>query len=149
MPDAKVDLFQAINQVEQQLHEFIRRRLKDEYGEEDGWWVKGIPLPIREDCVRQRERDPKRLEPYNYVYLIDLRTVLDKNWRLFERDLLRIATLYESKGDFLDDLGRINNIRNAVMHAARGEEPSEDDKEFVDRFSEIVQTFTRDSNASP
>jgi hypothetical protein len=104
------------------LHRYIKRRLAETYGpSEEGWWVKGVPLPIREECVKRREADPSRDEPFAYTYLIDLRAILDKNWSIFDayQKQARGAMNQVSKQGLLDCLQRVNEIRNRHAHPPR------------------------------
>ena len=125
------DIYQDVYSIEVGLHNFVKAVLEKEYGpEEEGWWRKGIPRDIREDCVIRRENDEKPLkDPWCYTYLIDLKAIFDKNWSDFVNKLPK--RISSDKKKFLSNLVRLNNIRNSVMHPVRGEIPSENDFEFV------------------
>lgn len=115
-----LDLLRAL---EIRLHSYVRHRLVDEYGESgEEWLVKGVPLQIRQDCAQRRESDPKREHPFFYTYLIDLRTILDKNWNLFEAHA-KAAKPALAKKELLEAIQRANEIRNCYAHPIRSPQP--------------------------
>lgn len=124
------------------LHRFIKRRLIEALGEsEDAWRAKGVPETIRVECVNMREKDPRRHPPYSYTYLIDLKGILDKNWRrCFEDDFQKVKGLVKSKKEFLDSLDRLNEIRNTVMHPVR-DIPTDADHEFARQMLKVKRDF--------
>jgi hypothetical protein len=136
-------LYECLREIETTLHDHIRKRLQEHYGEgEDGWWDKGIPLTIREDCVKRREGELKKGAAYEYTDLIDLHKILDKNWGVFEQDYKRVSDALPSKKEFLDRLAQLNRIRNAVMHPVKqAARPDQKDIEFVEGLQEIVRQF--------
>src|SRR5438552_2813471 len=82
------DLYEYISLTERAIHRLVRSRLEREYGPiDDGWWRKGIPTTIRVKCVSQREEDQDPAEEFAYTTLIDLLTVISKNWRLFQSEI--------------------------------------------------------------
>jgi hypothetical protein len=138
----------ALQRIERQLHQHIKRRLQAKFGDQgESWWVSGIPLKIRKECVTRREEDPSRDEPYSYTDLIDLKEILDKNWPLFEMDLLRVHKEVATKKDLLDLLFQLNTVRNSYAHPVRAPEPESEkyseDLSFAARATEIVKQFCR------
>lgn len=92
-----LEQYRIIREIEIGLHSFIRRRLQEHYGpREHEWWAEGVPLPVRMECVKRRESDTRRQDPFLYTDLIDLQTTLDKNWRMFEEDLKSTKDFFEA-----------------------------------------------------
>ena len=130
-PDAPWgDMYEDIRSIECELHRLVRRVLEDRYGsDESGWWRQGIPAEIRVECQRRREEDPAPApEPWCYTDLKHLERIIDRRWSLVAE---RLPLPAERKREVLADLARLNAIRNQVMHPVRGEQPDEDDFEFV------------------
>jgi hypothetical protein len=119
----------------------VRQTLAEAYGEnEDAWWVQGVPATIRRDCACRREDSLKREELYAYAYLIDIKTIIEKNRKLFESRSYAINKQPIQQKEFLDGIIKCNEIRNRVMHTMH--EVSEDDVSFLKQFCASVKTFT-------
>ncbi|MBI2831373.1 MAG: hypothetical protein HYX79_03855 [Chloroflexi bacterium] len=135
--------YRYIRNIEVPLHKCIRQTLVDGYGaNEDEWWVKGIPLAIRRDCANRKEESTPREEPYHYTYLIDLKTIIEKNRTLFENRLRTVNKQTNHQREFLDGIGKCNDIRNRVMHTMH--EISDDDLSFLKQFCSLVKQFSED-----
>lgn len=139
-------LMDQLKTIELQLHSHIKRRLQERYGtQNDDWWYEGIPEVIRSECVQRRDQDRGRHEAFNYTYLIDLKTVLDKNWLIFESDFGKIRNFAISKKDFLDQITKLNGVRNRYFHPIRAPRPGSkvavDDDDFVLKMSRVFATF--------
>jgi len=125
-------------EIETALHNFVRSRLQKKFGiENEAWWIKGVALKIRQDCAMRREADAARGEPFLYTYLIDLKSIMEKNWKLFEEDFLKTKRLCNSKKDFLDNFVHLNDIRNRYAHPVRA--PQVDSEEYNDDYSFVTQ----------
>lgn len=136
-----LQLYEAVAWIDENLHMFVRQQLKKAYGiEDDQWWMQGIPLTIRQKCAQRREEDPRRKEQYNYIDLIDLKEILDKNWRHFEACFNRVKGQIKTKKDLLDNLVRLNEIRKTVMHPVRGS-ATQDDLKFAVEMQDIIKGF--------
>jgi tetratricopeptide (TPR) repeat protein len=141
-PPLSVQCYEEVTATEKKLHDFLRQRLEEAFGkEETGWWVEGIPQDIRKKCAQRREEDPRRQPVYNYTDLIDLKDILDRNWRLFEADFQWVKSKVKSKREFLDNLVQLNEIRKPVMHPVRGGTLTEEDLDFVRRMRQVVENF--------
>ena len=125
--EPNVIAYKSIYQLETSLHGCVRQSLEHEFGEDETqWWVKGVPSQIRAECASRREEDPDREELYAYTDLVHLKKIIDRHWRLFEARLGRISDNDDSKKEFLDRLGKCNQVRNRVMHTVRMPVSSED-----------------------
>jgi hypothetical protein len=109
-----------------------------------------IPLSIRTKCATRREEDDDPIDD-NFVYttLIELKEILNKNWREFQDVLPRRWA--DRKKEFLSALCRLNGIRNAVMHPVKNRQWTEDDFDFVRDFKpglhEFIENYRRDREA--
>jgi hypothetical protein len=132
------DLYESIRAIETFLHSTIKDALAEEYGER--WW-RQIPKDVRVDCACALESDDTPAdEAFCYTTLIHLKKILDKKWPVLSRKLP--AKLTKDKGAFLSRLDRLNPIRNAVMHPAKG--ISLDDEDFA-----LVRTLQKELTAAP
>ena len=143
VPKPHLETYEQVAFIEERLHLFVRQRLKQVFGkEEKQWWAQGIPLLIRQKCAQRREEDPKRKPHYNYTDLIDLKEILDKNWKHFESDFERVKEKAGGKKDFLTSLVSLNEVRKTVMHIVRGP-ITEEDLQFARHIRDIIESFTR------
>ncbi len=133
------DMYGYVASLEVVLHALVRERLERELGaDETGWWRQGIPPNIRAKCATRREEDDEPCRsPYAYTTLIDLSTVISKNWSVFEKELPK---KYRGNRNVLEsDMARLNRIRNAVMHPVKDRAWSEEDFEFVREISLLFE----------
>ena len=132
------DMYDDIRGIESTLHKLIRSTLQDAFGpEEKGWWRQGVPEKVRVKCQERRERDEgPSCEAYGYTDLLDLALVVEANWKQFVETLP--GQLVENRKELLASLGRLNRVRNRVMHPAREAPPTEEEFEFVRRFKNAL-----------
>jgi hypothetical protein len=136
--DPRPDLYALICEAEILVHRFVKRTLESAY--KDRWWREGIPEQIRKNCQNRKEEDTAPLDdPYSYMTLIDLKSIIDRNWRSFSAALPK--ALATNKQDTLETLQRINNIRNRVMHPVKIMTEYEDDHRFARKFLADVRQF--------
>lgn len=137
------DIYEDVQFVETTLHLHIRRVLEMCYGKaEGGWWRKGVPESIRKQCQVRREEDENPVDPYCYTDLIDLRTIIDKQWTVLKETLPNKFT--SNKRQLVDNLTRLNQIRRIVMHPVRGGRPSEEDFDFLRALRRDLQVLAED-----
>ena len=125
--DGTKEAHQLIDELELQMHKFILRELREEYGEEKigghpKWWREGVPARVRSDCVDKQEKDRKPKDyPWQYLSLINNRDIVmhPKVWsKRFEA-----AFTFGEKGNkekktmWMVDL---NDIRNTTHHVIKG-----------------------------
>jgi hypothetical protein len=137
--DPGVLAYKYVQRIETSLHAYVRQALQTSFGEDEkGWWVQGVPPQIRIACAQRREEDRLREEPYRYINLIDLRTIIDKNWGIFVSSFGQVHESLNSKKKFLAGIARTNEIRNRVMHTIRMV-PTAEDILFLRQFSETTE----------
>ncbi len=126
------EVYEHLRDIEVGLHRLIREAFIKEFGDgELGWWRQGIPRDVRIKTQSRREEDdaPQPSEPYGYTDLIDLRLILDRQWKILAPYLPPRV-----RGDrrlLLDELLRLNHLRRIIMHPVRGSLPTEDDLDFL------------------
>ncbi len=128
--------YDLINELEFTLRAEIRRSLENEFGSQ--WEKEGIPLKVRQESAMQALSKNEELEASNEVeawdciYIIDLQKVLQNShetWnKLFETRYTRPGEEQMSWKKRTDWIGRLNGIRNDVMHSRP---VSEDDFQFL------------------
>lgn len=125
------DMFFFLTELERMLHSKTECVLKQEFGDKESeWWKRGVPQAVRLNCSQARESDDESVDhPYHFTTFIHLKKIMDSNWRLFSQKLPKSITA--DKNVFLKDIGRLNTIRNQVMHPVRNKPPTKEDFEFV------------------
>lgn len=109
--------YEQIVSIERRFHSGIRKILSAEFGpDEKEWWVKGVPLQIRQKCAERREEDECQEFSYSYTDILDLQSIIDKNWRLFADIIEKVPEAWPSKKALIRDLKKLNDIRKQVMH---------------------------------
>lgn len=135
--------YRCVQRIETNLHAHVKKTLQVSFGEEESeWWVKGIAPQIRIECAQRREEDPLREESYSYIDLIDLKTIIDKNWRIFDPFFQHVRGNINSKREFLAAIAKTNEVRKRVMHPIRMR-VTDEDVSFLEQFSEIVKAFVQ------
>ena len=71
-------LFKA---VEMRLAGFVLTVLKQS---QPNWWEECVPLTMRQECAQRQEEEKNRWPKEAYFDLIDLKDLMQKNWKLFE-----------------------------------------------------------------
>jgi hypothetical protein len=129
------DMYEYIREIEIDLHKFIKNSLILKYGDE-GWWRNGVPTGIRKDCVGSYEEDDEPAsEPFCYTTFIQLGRIMEDQWNIFKEKLP--SQLSSNRKQLLLDLGRLNRIRNSVMHPVKDVKLTEQDFDFVRSYRNI------------
>jgi hypothetical protein len=82
---------------------------------DDNWWVNCIPANIRQECAKRHEEEGCRFPKEAYFDLIDLKTIMAKNWSLFEPHL-RAVGRQGGKDKSLEWMDKLNELRRLVGH---------------------------------
>ena len=127
-------MYEMIRDIEVTLHSAIKKALQDGYGDSgEKWWRKGIPQKINEECASAWARDEEPAdEPYRYTTFIHLKEIFAKEWAILKK--LVPEDMASNKNDLLSKLGKVNQIRNSVMHPVKGKTLTEEDFAFVREF---------------
>lgn len=101
----------TLHAIEVGLHDVITAILQKEFGKDS--WTKGVPKKIRKDAVQLREEEDRAAPEEAYLYLLDRKEIIEKQWRLF-------APFFEESGKgrskSLEWFARLNEIRNRNAH---------------------------------
>jgi hypothetical protein len=100
------------HRIEINLVDFVLGVVK---ASDHNWWVSCIPANIRQECAKRHEEEACRFPKEAYFGLIDLKTIIGKNWPLFEAHL-RAEGCQGGKDRSLEWLDRLNEIRRLVGH---------------------------------
>jgi hypothetical protein len=98
--------------IEINLADFVFGILKKAHTD---WWTEFVPLPVRQKCAQRQEEENNRLPKEAYFDLIDLKTVMHKNWSLFEQHF-RNAKCEGGKDKSLAWMDKLNELRRLVGH---------------------------------
>lgn len=133
------DTYQLLSDLERMLHALFKSVLVKKFGAGDArWWAQCIPETVRISCAQNRERDQGYQEhPYAYTTLMDLWTILDKQWSVLNTHFLTEVT--KDKKQLERDWKKLNSLRNRVMHPVRGEPPSDEDYDFAKEMKRKLQ----------
>ena len=130
MPEEKFAVWDLFF-IENQLHDLVSSILKRVYGDEETKWWREIPIDIRDNCQKKRERDKNpEGDPFVYSDLNDLNKIILKKWKLFS---VFFNKTYRDTEEFSNAFERLSYIRNKVMHPIR-KYPSLEDFFFVHEF---------------
>ena len=129
------DMYEYIREIEVTLHEMIRAIFIATF--KDDWWREGVPMNIRKDCAARKEEDPEPVEDvFCYTTFINLRIIIEKQWKIFSPVLP--PKLVSNKKLLLQQLERVNYIRNRVMHPVKAREFTEDEFCFIHDFHKEI-----------
>lgn len=131
----------TLRNIEQNLREFVKRRLEDFYGDEE-WWSLGVPERMRLRCVTDREKDTEKHEPYKYTNLTDMRKVIihSKNWsKIFRKHFQEKAKSSASKEEITHWLEELRGIRNIGLHGKRPLKKEE--KKLIRNYCEKLKSI--------
>jgi hypothetical protein len=113
--DPRPDLYALICRIEL-VHHLIKQTLETAYA--DRWWREGIQEQTRKNCQSRKEEDKTPLDgPYRYTTFIELKSVIENDWRLFSVALPK--ALAADKANTLQMHQRMNSIPNHVMHPVK------------------------------
>jgi hypothetical protein len=105
---------QHCERAEQNLATFVLTKLQLHFGQE--WWAEGVPLNIRQECAKRQEEEVRRKFPKEaYLNLIDLKTIMEKNWNLFLQHFKKPGET-QGKDKALSWLDKFNELRRLTAH---------------------------------
>ena len=77
----------------------------------------GRELILATDTANKEEDEEPVKDPYCYTTFINLSVIIERNWKIFS--LVLPPKLTTNKKTLLKEFGKINNIRNRVMHPVK------------------------------
>jgi hypothetical protein len=98
--------------IEINLVDFVFGVLK---GRGSDWWTTLVPEKVRQKCEERRGQERGRFPVEAYCDLIDLKTVMEKNWQLY-RPLFQLVQGGGGKDASLHWLTQLNELRRLVGH---------------------------------
>ncbi len=129
--------------IEENLCDFVLGVAKATGGD---WWTERVPLTIRQKCAERHEEEKCRLPKEAYLDLIDLKTIMEKQWKLFEQHL-RAEGCEGGKEKSLAWLDRLNEMRRLVGHPLKkhiaGYKFSTDEIGFLANCDDLVRRLFR------
>lgn len=119
------------NFIEPLIDQFIKEKLKQEYGtKDDNWWINGVPTNVQKKCA-ERKIDERSIKPeHNFLTTLDYHSIIKANWILLGDYLTPPGKGNVSKDKKLDWLDNFNRIRKKYSHPQR-EHVTEQDLEFL------------------
>jgi len=107
----------------------------------DNWWTERIQFQIREKCAVRHEEEKCHYPKEAYLDLIDLKTIINKEWVMFESHL-RAVGCEGGKEKSLAWLDRLNEIRRMVGHPLKkhvaGYNFSKEEMRFLTECNDLV-----------
>ncbi len=114
--------YQHLVDIENIIHCHVIGELRRKYG--DGyknWWHLGIKENIRTSAVALANKDGQYDSNFeNYLYLIDLKEIIEGNWDIFSELYTISAKANDSRAKRLSWYTELNKIRNIVAHPPSG-----------------------------
>jgi hypothetical protein len=144
------DLYEELRTIETALHGYVKRRLESEFaegskagsadGHNDAWWTRCVPDQVKADCNERWEKNSRKGHSYEYTDFIHLWKIIDKNWAVFSSPFS--AVYPGGRKNLVEmDLDKVNDIRNKVMHAVRGIDPTDEDFELVRKVRQRIMAL--------
>jgi DNA sulfur modification protein DndB len=122
------------NHIEPLIDEFVKSKLKKEYGEKK-WWIEGVSRNIQKQCSDHRI-DAGTGEPdWNFLNTIHYYTIIEKNWDIFGNYFTMPGMDNVKRSKKLDWLQQLNSIRQKYSHPQR-ENTTEEEYNFLKEIHE-------------
>ena len=117
------DAANKILEIHKKLYEYVVTTLKKHFGSrEEEWWVNGIPLKIRQECVSLWEEKNRDGEVHSTLYLSHYETICKhgQNWEIFKDVISLDEKDKNNKNKNSKWMREINNFRQTTAHPERG-----------------------------
>ncbi len=124
--------------IETMIHENVIAGLKKVFGEgRENWWYKGVKEKIRMNASALADKCGDYAGPEKYVYLIELKEIIEDNWDFFAPTYTIDAKQTDSRAKKLAWCNELNRIRNIVDHPPRGG-VTVDELNYVKKIKELL-----------
>lgn len=114
-PSDAVQAYESVDSIERLLVEFVVQKLNRVFAD---WWTDGVPQPVRVKCAQRCEEEGNKLPKGAFLDLVDVKAIIEKNWKDFEADLRKVGWV-GGKVQALSWFSEFNEIRRSVMHPTR------------------------------
>lgn len=104
-----------ISRIEVNFGDYVLSKLESNSSD---WWKELVPEKIREKCKLRSASEAKGAPVIAYLDLIDLKILVEKNWKYFEEDFL-VDGGVQSKKKAVSWLNRLNELRKYVAHSLK------------------------------
>ncbi len=118
-------------EIQPLIDKAIKQIISSEYGMKQ-WWIEGIPLKVRLDCVRRKEEDNSAEEPWNFLDTIHYKEIISTQWSILGELFTPPKMEQASKKKKLTWLDKLNSIRKKYSHPQR-------EKVTEDEYNELVE----------
>lgn len=131
------ETYQHLSEIETVIHNHVITELKKKYGDGySNWWHNGVKGSIRNNAVVLANNDGHYDSGFEkYLYLIDLKEIIENNWGIFSEIYTINAKANDSRTKRLRWYTEINKIRNIVAHPPSGG-VSDEQLAFVKKIKE-------------
>ena len=130
-----------VMKIQKRLFDYVIATLRKHYGTQDkAWWIKGIPVKIRKDCVSRWEDKDREGNEEAQLYLINYIEICHNNWDLFKDVISLEARNKTNKGVNTKWIKRLNDVRNVTTHPERGVLTTEQIT-FVNEYVDKVERY--------
>ena len=135
--------YKLIWKSETRLHGFVATALR-ESTEGEVWDL--FPNSVQSKCLERRHNNGNKSPMESYIDLSDLGKIVNHNKKVYSEALDRLKSLdyKDPSSDFSNQLKKVTDIRNQVMHPLRRLTPNQHDLEILERFAEAVQVFVNE-----
>ena len=130
----------AMPKIELRWKGLIHRVLRQHFGDEEKAWNDGVPEPIRIAAATLAERKKGQRSRWDCLYFVDLKTILDKNWKLVEPKIASRKRF--TKNYLMDSFDRLNAIRNDLYHPMEGQTFEYADE--IDDYLKDIEQLTKE-----
>ena len=109
-----------LQKIEPMIQQNVIKTLKITFGEDiTQWWHNGVPAAIKKKAIEEAQLQGEYKEFEKYLYFVDLKEIITKNWELF-KDIYAIDSKHDNKKKGLEWFTKMNDIRNICYHPPRG-----------------------------
>ena len=110
-----------VNRIHKKLFDYVIEALKAKHGVDDkAWWIKGVPVKIRQVCSSKWEEADRKGKEEGQLYLIHYVEICQQNW-----DVVKDVVSFDVKDKSNKKantrwITQLNEIRKITMHPEKG-----------------------------
>lgn len=115
------EAYEYLLKIELMIQKHVVNSLKLKYGDDySQWWHHGVKDTIKNSAMAHATQEGEYKYFERYIYLINLKEIIEDNWDIFGETYTIDAKPSESKKKRLDWYTKVNSIRNKVDHPPKG-----------------------------